>query len=119
MKYLFLLYGPDRPLPEPGSAEHREWFERWAAATGAMRAAGVLVDCAPVQPPEFSTTLHAENGEVLLTDGPAAEIKEHFGGFTLVDCSDLDEAVKWAQTLPTATEGSIEIRPVVQVTPPG
>jgi len=55
---------------------------------------------------------------VVLTDGPAAEIKEHFGGFTLVDCANLDEALKWAATLPTAMDGSIEIRPVVGVTPP-
>ncbi len=115
MKYLFLLYGPDGPLPEPGTDEHVAMVERWSAATGAMAQAGVLVDCAPVQPPSASTTLKVRNGDVLLTDGPAAEIKEHFGGFTLVECADLDEALKWAAALPTATDGSVEIRPVVQV----
>ena len=119
MKYLFLLYAPDRPLPEPGDAEYAAWVERWGAATGAMASAGVLLDCAPLQPPSASTTLRVRGGEVLLTDGPAAEIKEHFGGFTLVDCADLDEALKWAATLPVATEGSIEIRPVIQVSRPG
>jgi hypothetical protein len=118
MKYLFLLYGPDGPLPEPGTAEHAEMFRRWGAATAPMAQAGVLIDCAPVQPPSASTTLRIEDGEVVLTDGPAAEIKEHFGGFTLVDCANLDEALKWAATLPTAADGSIEIRPVVGVTPP-
>ena len=118
MKYLFLLYGPDRPLPEPGTAEHAEWFGRWTAATGAMAQAGVLLDCAPLQPASASSTLRISDGEVLLTDGPAAEIKEHFGGFTLVECADLDEALKWAATLPTATEGSIEIRPVIAVAAP-
>ncbi len=115
MKYLFLLYGPDGPLPEPGTAEYTAMVERWGTATGAMAQAGVLVDCAPVQPPSASTTLRVRDGDVLLTDGPAAEIKEHFGGFTLVDCADLDEALKWAATLPTAADGSVEIRPVVQV----
>lgn len=115
MKYLFLLYGPDGPLPEPGTAEHTAMVEQWGAATGAMRSAGVLIDCAPLQPVSASTTLRVRNGEVLLTDGPAAEIKEHFGGFTLVECADLDEALKWAATLPSASEGSIEIRPVIQV----
>ena len=118
MKYLFLLYGPDGPLPEPGTEEFVAMFERWSAATSAMASAGVLVDCAPVQPPSASTTLRVRDGEVLLTDGPAAEIKEHFGGFTLVECADLDEALKWAATLPTAAEGSIEIRPVISVSPP-
>ena len=115
MKYLFLLYGADGPLPEPGTSEYAAMVKEWGAATGAMADAGVLVDCAPLQPPSTSTTLRFRDGEVLLTDGPAAEIKEHFGGFTLVECGDLDEALKWAATLPVAASGSIEIRPVVQV----
>lgn len=118
MKYLFLLYGPDAPLPEPGTAEHADMYRQWGAATEAMRSAGVLLDCAPLQPAEASTTLRVRNGDVLLTDGPAAEIKEHFGGYALADCADLDEALKWAATLPAAREGSIEIRPVVQVVAP-
>ncbi|HEX9064815.1 MAG TPA: YciI family protein [Streptosporangiaceae bacterium] len=119
MKYLFLLYGADEALPEPGTPEAAAMIERWGAATGAMAQAGVLVDCAPVQPASASTTLRVRDGEVLLTDGPAAEIKEHFGGFTLVECADLDEAMKWAATLPAAADGSVEIRPVVTVVPPG
>lgn len=118
MKYLFLLYGPDGPLPEPGTEEHAAWFGRWSAATGSMRDAGVLLECAPLQPAGASTTLRRRNGDVLLTDGPAAEIKEHFGGITIVECADLDEALKWASTLPTASEGSIEIRPLIQVQAP-
>jgi len=115
MKYLLLLYGPDNPLPEPGMAEYDDMVQRWAAATGPMADAGVLIDCAPLQPVTASTTLRVRDGQVLLTDGPAAEIKEHFGGFTLMECADLDEALKWAATLPSATDGTIEIRPVVQV----
>jgi len=115
MKYLFLLYAQQDTLPDPGTAEYRAMVEQWSAATGAMASAGVLVDCAPLQPPFASTTVRVRDGEVLLTDGPAAEIKEHFGGFTLVECVDLDEALKWAATLPVATDGAVEIRPVIQV----
>ena len=118
MKYLFLLYGPDGPLPDPGTEEHAAMLRRWSAATGSMADAGVLIDCAPMHPASASTTLRVQGGEVVLTDGPAAEIKEHFGGFTLIECANLDEALKWAATLPTAVDGSIEIRPVVAVTPP-
>ena len=53
--------------------------------------------------------------ETLITDGPAAEIKEQFGGFTLIECADLDDALKWAARLPTARDGSVEVRPVVTV----
>jgi hypothetical protein len=119
MKYLFLLHGSSEPLPEPGTPRFNEWVEKWSAATGKMAQAGVLIECAPVQAASASTTLRVRNGEVLLTDGPAAEIKEHFGGFSLVECADLDEALRWAATLPSATEGCIEVRPVVQVAAPG
>ena len=119
VKYLFLLYGrPDERLPEPGSEEFDRMRAEWGAATGAMAEAGVLIDCAPLQPPAATTTLSVRDGEMLLTDGPAAEIKEHFGGYTLVECADLDEALRWAATLPAAEVGKVEVRPVVQVVAP-
>jgi hypothetical protein len=116
MKYMFLLYGSD--LPEPGTDEARKLFEEWSTARQAMADAGVLIDCAPLQPSAASTTVRVRGGETLLTDGPAAEIKEQFGGFTLIDCADLDEALKWASRIPTAQDGSVEVRPVVQTEAP-
>lgn len=118
MKYMFVLYGTGRPLPEPGTEEHRQMVEAWDVANTAMTKAGVLIDCAPLQPPSSTTTVRVRDGETLLTDGPAAEIKEQFGGYTLIECADLDEALKWAATLPVAFDGVVEVRPVVQVTPP-
>jgi hypothetical protein len=116
MKYLFMLYGPDRP--EPGTPEAQQMFEAYGAATQAMAQAGVLIDCAPLQPVSASTTLRLRGDETLLTDGPAAEIKEHFGGYTLVECADLDEALRWAAAIPAARDGSVEVRPVVAVQVP-
>ncbi|MFL6075884.1 MAG: YciI family protein [Mycobacteriales bacterium] len=116
MKYLLLLHG--EPLPEPGTPEAAELFARYRAATAAMAEAGVLLATGPLQPVEATTTLRVRDGEVLLTDGPAAEIKEQFGGFTLIECADLDEALKWAATIPAAADGCVEIRPVVPVEAP-
>jgi Uncharacterized protein conserved in bacteria len=62
MKYLFMLYGPDRP--EPGTPEAQEMFEAYSAATQAIAQAGVLIDCAPLQPVFASTTVRLR---VLLT----------------------------------------------------
>ena len=119
VKYLFLLYGrPDEQLPEPGTEAFDRMRAEWGAATGAMAQAGVLIDCAPLQPPAAATTLSVRNGDTLLTDGPAAEIKEHFGGYTLVECADLDEALKWAARVPTASDGRVEVRPLVPVMAP-
>jgi len=114
MKYLFLLYA-NAPMPEPGTAGARKLLEDWTEAERAMAKAGVLIDCAPLQPVAASTTVRVRDGETLLTDGPAAEIKEVFGGFTLVECADLDEALKWAARIPTALDGKVEVRPILQV----
>jgi hypothetical protein len=117
MKYMFLLYGPE--LPAPGTEEAATMLAEWTAARQAMAEAGVLIDCAPLQPTAASTTVQVRGGETLLTDGPAAEIKEVFGGFTLIECDGLDDALKWAARLPTAHDGKVEVRPVVQVAGPG
>jgi hypothetical protein len=114
MKYLILLYSHS-PMPEPGTPEARKLFEDWAQARQEMTDAGVLIECSPLQPPSASTTVRVRGGETLLTDGPAAEIKEVFGGLTLIECDGLDEALKWAARLPTASDGKVEVRPFYQV----
>lgn len=115
MKYMFLLYGPDGPgLPDPGTAEAEKLMADWTSARQAMADAGVLIDCAPLQPPTASTTVRVRDGETLVTDGPAAEIKEVFGGFTLIECDGLDEALMWAARVPTALDGKVEVRPLIQ-----
>ena len=117
VKYMFLLYA-NKSLDELGPEEARQLFEAWNSATAQMAEAGVLIDCAPLQPPSAATTVQVRDGETLLTDGPAAEIKEHFGGFTLIECADLDEALKWAALVPTASDGRVEVRPLEQVEAP-
>lgn len=114
MKYLILLYS-DSPMPEPGTPEARKLFADWAEARRAMTDAGVLIECSPLQPSSASTTVRVRDGETLLTDGPAAEIKEVFGGLTLIECDGLDDALKWAARLPTASDGKVEVRPFYQV----
>jgi hypothetical protein len=115
MKYMFLLYGPDGPgLPEPGTPEAAKLMADWTSARQAMSNAGVLIDCAPLRPTAASTTVRVRDGETLVTDGPAAEIKEVFGGFTLIECDGLDEALKWAARVPTAFDGKVEVRPLIQ-----
>lgn len=109
MKYLFLLYGQE--MPEPGTAEFAKLLGEWTEVKQAMADAGVLIECSPLQPPAASTTVRVRGGETLLTDGPAAEIKEVFGGITLIECDGLDDALKWAARLPPVFDGKVEIRP--------
>jgi hypothetical protein len=66
-----------------------------------------------LQPAATATTVRVRDGERLLTDGPYAETKEQLGGFYMLECKDLDEALSWAARIPEAKTGSIEVRPVM------
>ncbi len=115
MKYLCLLYVAEATGPAPGTPELRELVEANVAATREMAGAGVLVDSAPLHPVRSATTIRISDGETLLTDGPYAELKEQLGGYYLLECADLDEAMRWAAKIPAARIGAVEVRPVIDV----
>jgi len=119
MKYLLLLHTADDGLPEDQAGEdYARLHADYSAAMGAMAQAGVLIECAPLRPWSSATTVRVRDGETLLTDGPAAEIKEQVGGYALVECADLDDALKWAATIPAARTGSVEVRAIVDTPAP-
>ena len=66
-----------------------------------------------LQPTATATVVRVRDGERLLTDGPYAETKEQLGGYYVLECKDLDDALKWAAQIPEAAFGSIEVRPVM------
>jgi hypothetical protein len=76
-----------------------------------MRDAGVWVFAGGLHPPSTATVLRPQGDDVLMTDGPFAEGKEHVGGFTIVEAPDLDEALAWGRKLAVATTLPIEVRP--------
>jgi hypothetical protein len=119
MKYLLLVHAPRGIPTDQASAEYEQLYLAYARANAAMAEAGVLLDCGPLYPPSASTTVRVRDGETLITDGPAAELREQVGGFTLIDCDGLDEALRWAATLPAASTGWVEVRPVMRVSDPG
>jgi hypothetical protein len=77
-----------------------------------MGARGVLQGGERLHPTTSATTVRVRDGEVLTTDGPFVETKEQMGGFYLVECSDLDEAIDVASRIPGARHGAVEIRPI-------
>ncbi|HEY3733016.1 MAG TPA: YciI family protein [Streptosporangiaceae bacterium] len=114
MRFLCLLIGePGVETPAPGSDEFSQMLSDYESATAAMAASGVLVDSGPLQPPPAVATLRVRDGRQLVTDGPVAETKAMTGGYYVLDCADLDEAVRWAATIPAARFGAIELRPLM------
>lgn len=112
MKYLMLLYNPGGDRPNPASPEGARLFGEYRQVTAAMAEAGVLLDSAPLAPDSSATTVRIREGKTVLTDGPAAEIKEWLGGYTLIQCADLDEALTWASRIPAARDACVVVRPL-------
>jgi len=115
MKYTFFLAAEPDAEPAFGSEEWKKYAASYGAFNEEAGKAGVLKGGEPVQPPERATTVNVKSGQVKLHDGPFAETKEQIVGWYLVECDDLDEAVKWAAKVPLVVRGfgSIEIRPSI------
>jgi hypothetical protein len=113
-EYMLLLYAPDADEAE----DARRWAELplWYEVTDSLREAGLLVRNSPLHPVAAATTVRVRNDEPELTDGPFAVTKETLVGYYHLECADLDVAVKAAARLPTARYGSVEVRPVIDMT---
>jgi hypothetical protein len=112
MKYLLLMYADESIGSNYSKEELQEAGKIWAEFRKEMSASGVLISSSGVTPGTSVTTVRVRNDKTMLTDGPFAETHEQLGGYFLVDCQDLDEAIRWAEKIPTAKYGSIEIRPL-------
>lgn len=109
MQYMALIYTDPALTPEMGDTMNAAYF----SVTQRMKAAGVFKAGDALQPSATATSVRMRGGKVETMDGPFAETKEHLGGYYLLDCADLDEALKWAAQIPGAQYGTVEVRPVV------
>jgi hypothetical protein len=110
---MLLLYSPE--VDEAEQAERDAELPLWNELTEGLRDAGLLVASGRLHPVARATTVRVRDSEADLTDGPFAVTKEVLGGYYLLDCSDLDEALKHAARLPLARYGSVEVRPIMDV----
>ncbi|MGO4229344.1 YciI family protein [Arthrobacter sp. YAF34] len=108
-QYLLSIYQPDGPAPGPEVLE--PIIRDLADLNREMQAAGAWVFAAGLHPAESATVLRPGGGEILITDGPFTEGKEHLGGFTVVEAEDLDAALGWARKLAGVTTLPVEVRP--------
>jgi hypothetical protein len=113
MKYLLTLFhdetGPDERTPD----QQAEVMKAWDAYTQAAIDAGVHLGGEGLQPSSTATTVRIQaSGDPIVSDGPFAETKEQLGGYYLLDCKDLDDALVWAKRIPMPG-GTVEVRPVM------
>lgn len=110
-QYLLSVYRPDGPIPPAEVLDKIMHDVR--EVNQEMEAAGVWVFRAGLHDSASATVVRVDAGEVLITDGPFAEGKEHVGGFSVIEVPDLDAALEWGRKVAAATTLPIEVRPVL------
>lgn len=113
MQYMLLIYGAENAGPQPGTDAFGPYMQAYFDFTGRMREEGKLVSGEALQPVATATTVVMRDGKVETMDGPFAETKEQLGGFYILECDNLDEAIACAAQIPDAAHGRVEVRPVM------
>lgn len=112
MKYLLLIYGDELALDE---TEREQCYRESAQLAHQIDSTGQYLGAAPLQPTSTATSVRVRGGQRFVTDGPFAETREQLGGFFMIDAPDLDQAIAIAERIPMARRGTVEIRPVVEI----
>lgn len=112
MKYMFLLFGEEGVWVQMSEEERQKVYAQHGALAEALAAAGKTPAGEELAPSAGARTLRLD-GEPRVTDGPFLETREQLGGFYVIDCADMEEALEWARKIPMSG-GSVEVRPIVE-----
>ncbi len=115
MKYLLLIYGAPDASPTPDSPEFEAYMAGYVKADETFDKQGVMRGGEALEGTDTATSVRVRGGKTETMDGPFAETKEQLGGFYLLDCDNLDDAIRYAAMIPDAATGTVEIRPVMDV----
>lgn len=112
MKYMLLVYLNENALTED---ERQACYRDSAQLAQDLSKSGSYMSASPLQPVATATSVRLRNGKKVITDGPFAETREQLGGYYLIEAKDLDDAISIATRVPAANVGTIEIRPVLEI----
>jgi|RhiMethySRZTD1v2_1073278.scaffolds.fasta_scaffold00035_22 hypothetical protein len=112
MKYMLLIYGDEQALSE---TERQECYVESTQLAHDLHSTGQYVAANPLHPTAMATSVQVRNGKRLVTDGPFAETREQLGGYFLIDAKNLDEALAIAARIPMARKGTVEVRPIIEL----
>jgi hypothetical protein len=113
MKYMLLIYSDENAWTE---SEREQCFAESIELTQQLHEKGQYLGSSPLHPVATATSVRIRDGKKLVTDGPFAETREQLGGYFLIDARDLDEAIAIAGQIPSVHKGTVEIRPVLELT---
>jgi hypothetical protein len=113
MQYMALIYSDPAREPAYGTPGFQKMMGDYFAFSEKAKAAGVFVSGEGLQGVHTATSVRVKNGKSETMDGPHAVTKELLGGYYVLDCPDLDQAIAWAAQIPSAAWGTVELRPVM------
>ena len=113
MKYMLLVYLDEHALSE---SEREDCYVKSAKLAQDIHTSGQYLDASPLHLTSTATSIRVRDGKSLVTDGPFAETREQLGGYYLINAKDLDDAIGIAERIPAARWGTVEIRPVMEIT---
>jgi hypothetical protein len=111
MKYMLMICDDESVILSPAEVHALPQIQAWDAEVDGR---GIRRGGARLRPSSDAATVRVRDGEMLVSDGPFAETKEQVGGFDIIECATLDEAVEIAGRHPAAASGAIEVRPLWQ-----
>ena len=114
MRYLALIHADEARWSALSGGERDAIYDRYRSFADEARSAGKLVGGYELQPSASATTVRVVEGETVVTDGPFAELREQIGGYFVLDCDSIDDAVALAARIPAAEHGAIEVRPAYE-----
>ena len=116
MQYLLMCYFDENLWDDLPESHREKVMQEYGEFVAGTTKAGQHVAGAKLEPSPTATTLREKNGALVMTDGPFAETKEQLGGYHVIECQNLDEALAIAKRVPTlAVGGTVEVRPIAPV----
>jgi hypothetical protein len=113
VKYLLMIYDNDDTRAAFFGPDNAPLMAEMNDLLAELTASGELTSTEPLADPSQTKTVRPRGGEVIVTDGPLAEAKEHFGGYLIVDCDSLERATEIAVRWPNSRFGAMEVRPIL------
>ncbi len=112
MQYALIIRESSEDFANRGTPAYHDG---WVAYTQALVQAGIMTGGAGLTAPEAGTVVRRKGDDHDVQDGPYPEVKEQLGGFYLIDVKDIDTALEWATRVPVSQQGSVEVRPLLQM----
>lgn len=118
MRYLCLIYEDEKAWQNASQAEMAKGMAEYNAFTESIKKSGNYIGGEALQPTNTAASVRVRNGKISTTDGPYVETKEQLGGYYLITAKDLKDAVQVAARIPSARNGTIEVRPIQEFDQP-